>query len=283
MSFELFDRSLKYNWDLPPCDRSFDPEKIERYVSQFDKHEQMFLRDLFASTKYITFQELKEKLQIVFERFAETVGKEEFYILLPKKFGSEHWMIALVWRRMRELGLRIKGFVRVGVKVNLPFANFLIIDDATYSGTMICETIDYFIYEETDLDVEKCRFFIVVPFASECGVNNITRTCSYLKTNFRLFVYESLPKFDFQKWYPLENDEGTARDPLYDKFQIEHREVSPVYTDWKIPAICAVPTCIYENNLYKTRPSREKIEELYLLSIISDEEFEELRRLNTES
>lgn len=130
----FFDYSLNFNWDMNPIDRSFDPIKVQNYLSMMSEPDRSFIRELLNKTTYIRYPEFKQALLQSFEAFKQNIGQQEFYLLLPAgKFGSEYWLVALLWPQLRTMNFKgiIKdtdNFQPQGV------TNILVIDDAIYSG-----------------------------------------------------------------------------------------------------------------------------------------------------
>ncbi|CAN5664506.1 hypothetical protein BH23THE1_BH23THE1_28410 [soil metagenome] len=174
MDRNFFDFTLNYNWDMVPVDRSFDPNKIKEYLSQIEReNDLLFIKELLEKTTYVDYAKFKQALLDTFELFKQSIGQEEFYLMLPKaRVGSEHWLTALLWAQLRRLNL--KKIINETNELTEHMTNILIIDDAIYSGQRIIERI--YMFGET-MSSKNVKCHIVTPFASSPGFKLIDESC----------------------------------------------------------------------------------------------------------
>ena len=277
----FYDYILDNDWNMKPVDRSLDKGKIKEYLSRFtDENDKKFIKELLSNTLYVNFKEFKTALIKSFNMFKEKIGMEEFYILTPStKIGSEDWLIALLWKELKNLNM--KGILTINSDIPLKKnTNILIIDDAIYSGVNTVSTIDNFTYDLANAENktvsqigEYFTFHLVIPFYTENGMEkNIKPFCKLYNINIEFYgIYEVptlLKLIDIHKYYGDDVDSV-----LSNKFGIQLVDMPPIYFDHKVAGYMSTYSSIYLlgkipnsssdfGHLFKVRPSREKIEEL---------------------
>ncbi len=138
---EFFDITTNFNWDMNDVDRSFDPEKIEKYLSLLTDNDKDFITELLKKTTYIKYAQFKVSLLKCLELFFNNISNEEFFLLLPTdRIGSEHWLTSLLWSLLKQKNIR--GIIDEDTELEDKFYNILIIDDALYTGTNTFSKID---------------------------------------------------------------------------------------------------------------------------------------------
>jgi hypothetical protein len=284
MDRAFFDYTLNFNWDMVPMDRSFDPNKVQEYLSYLTEPDRSFVQELLKKTTYVRYSEFKQALLQSLELFRQNIGNEPFYLMLPTdKIGSEHWLVALLWSQLRTMNL----CQIINEEPQLPLQdgiyNILIIDDALYTGTNTYNKIDSLIftlaqalYINNNTDAGKYfRFHLMIPFISTEGTKFINDECHFRHTQCNLYGIYYLPALkellDILKYYP-QNSEQILRDKfeILVKLDLPIADMPAVYFDHKVAAPEStfstiylegkIPNDGYYGPLFKVNPSREKIE-----------------------
>ena len=143
VSKAFFNSVADQNWDMTSVDRSFDPNKVEEYLSLLDEPDRSLVDEILRETIYVPFPQFKAALFQSFEMFRQEIGPEGFYLMMAgDKIGSEHWLTALLWPQLRSLNLiEVIDYLTV---IPVRPTNILMIDDAIYSGHRVENTIDEF-------------------------------------------------------------------------------------------------------------------------------------------
>lgn len=261
MNLDFFESTLGYNWDMTPVDRSFDPVKVNEYLSLLHEPDRSFVRELLDKTLYVRYNLFKEALVSSYKKFENAIGRDEFYILLPtNKVGSEHWIVAILWPALRHLN--VKGIVNKDSDMVInDVTNVVIFDDAIYSGQHTMGTIDELTFNLPNSRLLK--FHLIIPYVTVSGVKSIYS----MGIKMQLYAQSKLPNLsdlmDIGKYYS---------DAYLYKFGIEIPNLPPIYFDHKVAGPFSTYSPIYlegkipgdgnYGSLFKSNPSREKIEEL---------------------
>lgn len=297
--YTFYEETLKYNWDMSPVDRSLNLDRVNQYLNQiYEPVDRDFIRDLLNKTLYINFDNFKNALFHSFNQFQEKIGTEGFYILTEidfKKFGSENWLVALLWPYLRQMN--VKGFMNQCTlkKLGPDTYNIVFIDDAIYSGGKVLNIMDVFIEglaKELSIKVKQLKdhgyhfnYHIIIPFVSTYGVReNISYEMNkfYSDINYIIhYVYEVKPLYeeiDIGKYY------GSGLESDYDDSDVsgiwtfddlnnlliyfDHKIADPhstyphIYKEGYIPRNPMYPDGEKFGPLVKNLPSRYKIKEL---------------------
>jgi hypothetical protein len=275
---EFYDRISNRSWDMVPVDRSFDPEKTNRYLSLLQPQDRQFVGKLLTNTKYIRFSDFKKSLEAAFELFRSSFINKPFYLMMPtNKIGSEHWITALLWSKIREMNL----VDIVSLDYDFPLSSdqkydILILDDAIYSGHHLIGTIDemtYALAEKTGKSQAEVgshfQFHLVVPYTNPDGVSGIRSFGKDLNINIALYPNQEIlglnRYFDPSAYFVDERE-------FSEKFGSDSYTYPAVYFDYKVagygssfPGIYLegrVPGGTPVGSILKANPSRYRIEEL---------------------
>lgn len=258
-----FDLTLESDWSMPFCDRSLDWEKIEKYLSRLPPDHNEFTREVLKKTRYISYKEFYNSLIISFEKFTKAIADRVFDILLPKdKIGSEHWVLALLWPRIKKLNSR-----KIITKFdNNDLVDILRVDDCIYTGVSMQYIFDTLTYNK---NISKpIEMHIVAPYATKLGMNNIfTGSKRYGKgINCNFYHSEDIPSL---------NELIPTRSPRGNPNFTEGMGLPALYFDHKVAGECSTYHSLYmyaplldgteTGALFKEKPSREKIKELETL------------------
>jgi hypothetical protein len=176
-----------------------------------NEQDRSFIQELLNKTTYIRYQELKQILFQSFELFKQSIGQQEFYLLLPAgKFGSEYWLVALLWSQIRNMNLR--GIIKYTDNFQPQgLTNILVVDDAIYSGARMVEMFDNFIQNR-----QRGQLFnihIVVPFITKNGTEYVLDTIKRYGSTGTIYDIKYLPSMytmiDLESYYP---DDQTHED-----------------------------------------------------------------------
>lgn len=280
MDRNFFDYTLNFNLDMAPVDRSFDPVKVQNYLSRMSEPDRSFIQELLNRTTYIKYSDLKQALFQSFQSFKQKIGQQEFYLMLPAgKFGSEYWLVALLWPQIRTMNL--KGIIKDtdNFQPQGP-TNILVIDDAIYSGARMVEMFENI----TQGNRQKSKFFnfhLVVPFITQRGTDYILGVCKNLGASATVFGIYYLPSLEsiinIESFYPpqpslYEDYEEYIVDVILSRFGIPGLDMPAVYFDHKAAGEFSTFSSVYLQGrlpdgtsfgpLFKVNPSREKIEQL---------------------
>lgn len=296
MDSDFFDITLNYNWDMETVDRSFDNNKIKEYLSHFNETDKLFINEIINKTLYIKYNDFSEELLKSLEKFIININQKDFYIMLSSgKIGSENWIIALLWDKLRKLN--VKGFINENSVISIEnIIDILIIDDAIYSGNNMLSKIDYLSYNlskslnKTQRMIgENLKFHIVVPYISVLGEKSIINFCKELNITYEIYTTNHIPTLDtiidINKFYP--DKTKNIDEFLYEKLMFELITIPAIYFDHKVAGPMSTFSTIYidgilPNNsdtsveqkeitipnrkkyghLFKILPSRAKIQEL---------------------
>lgn len=244
-----FERTLGYNWDMIPKDRSLDPDKIDAYLSQLQPEDCVFVGDLLKVTSYIPYAEMKLNLLKSLEQFKQQIGETPFYIFMPTyKIGSEHWITALLWPQLRQLN--IQGFVNRTSDICLP-ATVVVVDDAIYSGNNILMKMDEWSYNLKEKHnttqsqiLSQMYWHFVIPYTSTTGITSLNEFFKENQTQGIIHAVKQMPRLNellnLEDYYT-----GDIFQILLQKFGIEGTDHPPVYFDHKVAAICSTFPTIY--------------------------------------
>lgn len=199
VTVEFFDSTLKHNWDMSTVDRSFDAEKVKMFLSTFGiPEDRQFIEELLNKTLYVNYEQFKTSLIKAFESFSKDYT-ESFHLLVPKyKFGSEHWLIALLWSRFKTL--KLESIIADMDGLPIKPINLVIVNDAIYSGWNICSIIDELLYNLSKRcnlkydDVGKLfTIHIITPYVTRTGCECILGLCESYNVKSRIYaVYKLL-------------------------------------------------------------------------------------------
>jgi hypothetical protein len=277
MDKSFFESTLQYDWDMIPEDRSFNPIAVRQYLDRLSEPDRSFVRELLDRTTYIPYAEFKVALLQSFQIFVNDIGNQEFYLVLPSgKVGSEHWLTALLWPKLRLMNLR-QIISEDDVLDITEQVHVLTIDDAIYSGNNTLGKIDSLTFDMSEklglrqrAVTQQLLFDIVVPYVNPSGIEGINHFCEELGVSCMIHSTYQVPSLNklmnVEKYYPIDGDAP------YDKFKIESTALPPLYFDHKVAGSSSTYSTIYLDGvipedgefgpLLKRLPSREKIEEL---------------------
>ena len=279
MDSNFFDYTLNFNWDMLPVDRSFDPIKVQEYLSLMNEPDSSFIQELLSKTTYIRYEEFKQALFQSFDLFRKSIGQEGFYLMLPSdKIGSEHWITALLWPSLRTMNLAQVIDEKSPIILN-GITNILFIDDAIYSGQNTINKINAITFNGAVINKEinfmeigkYLKFHVVTPFITTYGTNVILNVCKERNTQCIIYGIYQLPTLpnlmNINKYYS-----GNNKSLLSERFNIFSIDMPAVYFDHKVAGPVSTFVNIYINgrlpngtsfgSLLKVNTSRYKIEEL---------------------
>ncbi len=246
--YKWLDNQSQKDWTLPPTDRSLCPEKCKTYLNstKIIVDSVNVVQVILENTRYITFQELYDKLRECIMIFLKIYRQFNVYFPIKGKIGSEHWLTVLMWKYIRE------GCMGVVVDHNSITLNnglpVLIIDDCAYSGISTCDRIDDLQYNYNSV---HNKIVTVLPYY---GTDSLYQARNFPHTDFvlgeSLVPYTQLPQL---------SNIDPRKLCLYTK--TETTCAIPVYFDHKIANNFGSFPKIY-SKVIKVPFSRSRIEEL---------------------
>lgn len=282
----FWDETLKFNWDMVPVDRSFDPIKVQQYSALLREPDRSFIQELLTKTIYVPFAKFKESVFESFDLWRQNIGNNQFYLTLPTdKIGSEHWIIALLWPELRQIKNTNLVFINDSTTLPLQINNVLIIDDALYTGINTFNKIDSLVYnlaKSLNINVREAgkyfHFHLVIPYVSTDGSKYIADECSYLNSRCTMYAVDYIPGLneliDLRKYYP--SDELLKeRFKIAEGYDLDPGNLPPIYFDHKVAGPMSTFSSIYLfgvvpddgnfGSLFKVDPSRMKVVQLQQL------------------
>lgn len=278
---DIFTQLSSRNWDMDPCDCSFDADKVKAYLSQLNEPHKSFIRDVIDNTRYVKYEEFKSKLFMAFDKFHQSIGKNKFFLLLSPSVSSMYWLTLLLWPKLCTMNLVkiIKSSTELDIKDDCAEKiDILIIDDAIYSGCNIMANVDTLTWDLShSLNLtqrhvgNKFKFHIVTPYASVGGKHSIYEFSQVINVEIIHYIIENLK--GCHSLVPIEKYYSTVFDTiLYDKFGIENSNLPLIYFDHKVAGCCSTYSTIYMerrlpdgssgDHLFKNEPSRSIVTKL---------------------
>lgn len=168
----FFNQTLNYNWDMDPIDRTLDPQKAKEYLAKFtDPDEYKLIKTMLEKLEYWCFEDFKKALFLSFEKFKNNIGHKPFYILLDEsKIGSEWWLVALLWSKIKELNFQ--DFITRKSSSLPDNSNIVLIDDAIYSGHHLLSLIDEYTFNNK-INGDKYNWHIMTPIVNKEGIRGM--------------------------------------------------------------------------------------------------------------
>jgi len=259
--YNIIESQSKYNWLPISKDIIFDRNKIQHYLNKFtDKNDKLFVTNILQSTIHISYLEFYSQLIETFNKLEQllfSIDRDKIIIYYPfPHFGSENWIIQLMWNRIKQWNTRIQFITTLTQQLDENDC-ILIIDDCSYSGNNILSIIDNLTYsnsynndentyDETMLDQESFyadkkyksfELYVTVPFITTHAYSVIKEFAE--KRNITInIIYNSLlipPKYS---------------DDMIEKFEIGTYGVFPIYFDHKVANNFGSFPQIYLRGLY---------------------------------
>lgn len=106
---EFFEAYYKRDWTSPSVPDNINREDLTSSIEESGKRYTTIdgrpvTSDVVANAiRWVPFDELYENLQVSFELFKDAIGDRFFYIYLPPKICSVHWIIMLFWGELRKM------------------------------------------------------------------------------------------------------------------------------------------------------------------------------------
>lgn len=205
------------------------PKCVGKYLSALDavNHQlSVDVKKLLDMTRYISHSELEIKLHQSFDQFVKMIGTEPFTLIYTDEYiNSEHLCIWLLWPKIKKLYPQIE--IKYYQDKSITTQNVLSIDDVSYSGGNLDETISRF--------SKNTKVYAILGVCSQYVFNEFKKF-----ENLILITGEVVPSFS-------ENYSG-----LVDDYFGTSCNMSPIYLDNKI----ASPTSTFNYVFYGLVPYR---------------------------
>lgn len=186
------------------------------------------ISEILQATRYIPFDEFLETFLNAISKIQ--APKFHLYFDITGKVGSEHWLTALAFPRIKDRIVSVITDHRVHDAD--PEYPVLLIDDCVYSGCNMCGKIDYL------KGSEDYHYIVLTGYSTQSGQKGILR-CNFGKsvtfiTGGIIQEYSQFPGI-LSIIKKISIEKGIREDNvLYDTLGCESGCVSPVYFDWKV-------------------------------------------------
>ena len=246
---ETLNELSKYDWTMIEVDRGIDINKATKYLQSItNMKDKGITKDIIDNTIYIPFNVFYNELIKLIDRLP---SKFNLLFDIKEKVGSEHWITLLIWSYIKDNVINIINDID-DVTNEYPI---LIVDDSIYSGHHLSGVMDEFSYNYKNKFNKKLEnsFVILVPYASEIGVDTINNALQHININADIIYGNKLQDISFHIYDYNERY-------MYDNFMSESIPTG-IYFDHKIAGNFSSFPLIYKE-IVKEQPSRYKIEEL---------------------
>lgn len=252
----LLDSGMQHEWipeNIGKCHLS--ETKIKEYLSRLDTEYHTFVKRVLDNTVYITYDIFLHHLKAAFADFKREIGTRPFSLILCPGFGSENWLLQLLWSEIREMDCELVCFDTDDSSSpylrELPREpsrkDIICIDDAILSGINIYGMLEQM---TIDFDVDDATMHIVVPFATKEGLKWNTYHTKETKT----YAQYEIPVIDI-------SDCKLPRDISAN---------CPFYFDHKVAGEFSSFPCVYlytvgvkMGSLFDVDPSRSVVDRLW--------------------
>lgn len=213
----------------------FCPHKIEKFLSTKNEPDKTYLQLIIKHTQYVTYNEFKNKL---FDNIDLLIKKYNrfniFYVTKGNKIGSEHWLIALVWHKIKDHVAHIVTSFEFGkIENDYPV---VYIDDAAYSGHNMTLHFDNLTYYK--LVGENNKFVIATPYITRDALCVLLSLNKKMKDRVELLTpyahVEIKSDREINEIKEYREKFGISVDYRYDHFGLETDSNVPIYFDHKI-------------------------------------------------
>lgn len=201
--------------------RWLDEDKLQNYLNSIDEKYHHLVHKIIKNTHYFTTEEL---ISLVRKAMLSFIEVHPMYNILVNKYeggkynkiGSEHFLLL----QLKDI-LKPQEIITFGTKPSNSYP-IVIIDDAIYSGCMICGTIDY-----SGVDYKKNKIYAVV------GVTSSLRNADLME-NFGVEIVAGLDMEAYRlrnlfSAVEIEDIEGSKIHP-----SIESESMIPLFFEHKI-------------------------------------------------
>lgn len=251
---------------LVPEEKAIINKKLlKKYVDAYKDENKELIKKVIKNLKYITFDEFKYELLKQIDIFNETIGKEKYVLVIGigtdlggtlhdfRIDKSNFWAILLSYQYLHK-PYDIIFNLNVATRLYYPsIKNFLIIDDAAYSGSQLIDNIirpalpellfyDKDTYINPNIQVQEnyykyvskkiCNIHLIVPYVSETVIDRVSRMNSITGFDIKRYFSYVFKPFGLI----LSQEECTNLNELYTKF-INYQtffNLIPIYFDYKI-------------------------------------------------
>jgi hypothetical protein len=216
--------------------------------------------------KYIPFPEFYEALIASWKSFIAQQGKRPFAIFLdPDKYGSEYWILQMLWRTAIE---PIEQAVLIShLSPGTDPQDIVILDDALYTGVHAFGALDDAFHSIHVHAPGDYRFHFVIPYITNQARNYITENLSKPAVFFyptaiipTLIEYDE-PVLKTSAYVLNERKKYLPIEEVVKEFDIkrfEDMDLTPLYFDFKIAKNASTATKLLEE-LVRPLPSRRSL------------------------
>ena len=216
---------------IAPGKRGISEEMWSAYLSTISDSKLLEVaKEVKKKTLYADWDTFTAMLHESFNDFKSAVSADSnIKIVLPSKFSSEHILVGLLWKEIKEL--KFAGFITCETKAEDGDV-VLMIDDAMYSGHHAMHALDMISF--SNHKNTSFEFHAVIPYTSKMAKEQLIND---VMTQAKKVVVHSRVEMDV-----IEVPEELALNPEY-MFGILH--LTPLYFDHKVAGSCSTFTSIY--------------------------------------
>lgn len=248
-TYALFNEASKL-WQIPTTRNvKFSKEKVKNYLSKIIfQDERNFISEILERTTILNINDVFSSILENFRKFQE-VNTKKYYILLPRKFGSESLLIQYLWPELIRDNLFIDFLYNIEVKDENGYPtgrtllyklagvdesnnkvyqeienneekdvdNFLVIDDCIYTGQNINEIING-LNANKNITISIILSCVNVNYYSSFFANE-----EYEKSNLKLFCDKLIGTYNISDEMVLE------------RYKLPYNNILPLILEHKYP------------------------------------------------
>jgi len=232
----FINRNKNYEDLIPKHKYPIDFVKADMWInSQCTLYTQKAARFFIDYTTYVDFPTFFNNLLICVNDFIKTIGTKN-YILLTlytpvKGIKSSYWLSHLIYPLLHPKPVDVLNTIE-----NINFiTDYLIIDDAMYTGIQMSDNIMYIL---RDIDVNRfpdITIHIVVPYYTYISIENLDNDLTNLGINIKIYKLINMKTLKKYLYDHINNIERLRIIDIYTYiFKIELNHI-PLYFDHKLP------------------------------------------------
>ena len=245
-------------------DYSFNTNLINVWLSKCDSSIREIAKEFLDKTEYISKDKFDEYLFKSLNEFLETndIKKIQFYNPENNITKSNYWVINKLIKFITDDKYSISIYDNINdFDETYPI---IITDDASYSGTQICN------YIEDYIDVKKYKLFILIPFISNIAIERISNFSKDIK-----FIEKN--RYELKPLTQLMDKEKIKR--LFDYYGNSIISQYPIYFNHKVADSYSSFPLIYSYGIMPNEKNKEIIKSCKIKMVSLKTRFDELDRI----
>ena len=234
----FFDSVSNIDWNIAKKDHSIEQQAVTELKRKHTPETQKLITTILTQTIHYTWDQFTAELDKCVDILLSKYSKFNVYCNTLHKIGSEHWILALVWNKIKDKVVEIVS----GLGDATNEYPIVILDGCMYSGTSIAGLVDQFTYDNGH-SYNHNPYIILMPFSSKNARKLVSDILQLLKHEHIYSV--TIPQYTLDKY---NSDLGTS---IY----------APVYFDHKIAGTSSSVPGVY-NHVVKNGYDRSKVIEI---------------------